>query len=589
MQKNPLRIIYILALIFALLIFFGKASSLAQEQAPTTSPAPPTILAPSGLTPKEQAVLERQYREIFRGKEMLLSPYISGAAAGVDITEAETKEQLEQEKSYRYFDVAKSLYQAGRLEEAIELLKFILYKNPDDEYVKYYLKKWQAEFASQETQWQGTSKKDAALLKQNKIDELTQEGIVYYQQKQYDLALLKFADILGLQPNNPTAKEYMNKLRDYYLKEVRADRMVQDWQAKPDREKQILPSEINLETFEPPTEFREIFYYYINQAKQYAREGNQEAAYKSCKIAFLVTPLPEEVKTRIVLEIQKIAAVAKYKETGIEQTAEELLMQEEMENRGLESGIVERLLDKSEMRSIILEKRSANLLDQTELGSRVENIIAQKKQQEIRSRAFTLGPGDVLQISVRDHPELSGRVAVRLKGDIVLPLVNDVVMAKDLTLDEIKDAVTEALKRYVKEPSVNVSIEEYKSKIFYVIDENGATPYPITRANMTLRDALFIADWGADRALGRVLVIKPSKTHPLIKKVDAFDLVYRGNLMNNVKIENGDVIYVPLTIPKKFTTTLKGVFEPVKEVQSDMDTMINIESDTRKMRYWQIP
>lgn len=589
MQKNPMKIISILTLIFTLLLSFGKAISLAQEQIPTTTPLPPTILAPSGLESKEQAVLERQYRYEFRGKEMLLSPYISGAAAGVDITEAEAKEQLEQEKSYRYFDVAKSLYQTGRLEEAIELLKFILYKNPDDEYVKYYLKKWQAEFESKETQWQGTSKKDAARLKQNKIDELTQEGIAYYQQKQYDLALLKFADILGLQPNNPTAKEYMNKLKDYYLKEVRADRIVQDWQAKPDKEKQISPSEINLETFEPPTEFREVFYYYINQAKQYAREGNQEAAYKSCKIAFLVTPLPEEVKTRIVLEIQKIVAVAKYKETGIEQTAEELLMQEEMENRGVQSGVVERLLDKSEMRSIILEKRSANLLDQTELSSRVENIIVQKKQEEIRSRVFTVGPGDILQVSVRDHPELSGRVAVRLKGDIVLPLVNDIVMVKNLTLDEIKDAVTEVLKRYVKEPYINVSIEEYKSKIFYVIDENGATPYPITRANITLRDALFIADWGADRALGRVLVIKPSKTHPLIKRVDAFDLIYRGNLMNNVKIENGDVIYVPLTIPKKFTTTLQGIFEPVKEVNADMDTIIGTQADYKTIKHWKIP
>ena len=601
MSKHPLIIIPISALIFALLFFSGQEISLAQEQTPSitstpasetpiTTPASPAILAPSGLQPKEQAQLEQQYRQIFRDKEMLLSPYISGAAAGVDIAETEIKEQLEQEKAYRYFGVARNLYQAGRLEEAIEILKFILYKNPDDEYVKYYLKKWQAEFESQETGWQETSKKDIALLKQRKIDELIQDGIAYYKQKEYDLALLKFADVLGLQPHNFTAQEYMNKLKDHYLKEVRADRIVQDWQAKPATEKQTLASEISLESFQPPTEFREIFNYYISHAKQFAEEANQEAAYKSCKIAFLVTPLPEEIKTRIVLEIQKIAAQAKYKETSIAQAAEKFLAQEEMDRQGLAgTGVIEKLLDNAELKSIVLKKRSVNLLDKAELGLRVENIIAQKKQEEIRSRSFTVGPGDVLQVSVRDHPELSGKVIVDLKGQVALPLVNDIVKVKDLTLDEVTAAATEALKRYVKEPNVNVRILEYKSKIFYVVDENGATPYPITRANVTLRDALFISDWGPNRALGRVLVIKSSKLHPIIKKVDAFDLVYRGNLINNLKIENGDVIYIPMTAAKKITTAITDTFEPIRAAKGAGDTIIDIEAQRDIFKAWRIP
>jgi protein involved in polysaccharide export with SLBB domain len=176
---------------------------------------------------------------------------------------------------------------------------------------------------------------------------------------------------------------------------------------------------------------------------------------------------------------------------------------------------------------------------------------------------------------VQDHPEISGSATIGPDGDILLPLVNEPVYARDITAPELQKRVVEVLKRYVKDPIVYVGITDYRSKVFYVIDEIGCTPYNITRANFTLRDALFIADWGSNRALGRVLIIKPHMLHPVVKKVDAFDIVYRGNLSKNIRIENGDVIYVPVTAANKISTTIADALSPFKAFRDIRNEWLN--------------
>lgn len=237
--------------------------------------------------------------------------------------------------------------------------------------------------------------------------------------------------------------------------------------------------------------------------------------------------------------------------------------------------------DGIDLQYITLSKRADSLLDQTELGYKIEEIIASRKAEEKRSRELTVGPGDLLQVGVLDHPELSGQVEVRVNGEIVIPLVNDLIMAKDLTLGELTESVTKTMKRYVQDPHVNISAIEYKSKSYYVVDEVGSTPYPIPRADFTLRDALFSADWGDNRALGRVIITKPAARHPIVKKVDAFDLVYRGKLENDVRIEDGDVIYVPMTFAAKTTKTIQDLLGPFRAIRQARDLYLNMKSNEK--------
>ena len=504
------------------------------------------ILAPTGLAEKEQQVLEKRYRYEFRRKDIIQEPFISTPfVKEPSISSIGSKSITEDEKLYRYFGIASVLYEAGRLEEALEILKYITQKRPEDQYVKEYFIKVQREFNKKEKEWRITSKRDADVLKQIKVKNLIKDGVVYYKQKAYDLALLKFADVLNLEPDNTTAKMYIDRLKDYYMEEIRVQGIVEEWEGRDPAER--------------------------TNGEAVAVSDDTGAGSNKNDIAFQITQI-----------INGLLDIAELKQKGMDPKSagamQDLLDNTEKSNeyRSFERRQVAlNLLDKEEMESVVEGVRISSLMDEAELGLRIEEIIVKRKEEEKRENSYTLGPGDGLRISVQDHPELSGNTGVGPSGDIVLPLINEPIVAGGFTAEEVRKEVYETLKRYVKDPVVYVGITAYKSKIFYVIDEVGCTPYNITRANFTLRDALFTADWGNNRALGRILVMRPHKLHPMIKKVDGFDLVYRGNLSNNIRIQNGDVIYVPLTIANKISTVIADSLSPIKAVRDVRDEWIN--------------
>ena len=501
----------------------------------------PTILATEGLQPREQASLERQYRYEFRHKNILEEPTITTAFVDEpSINPIDTEALTEQEKLYRYFGIATILYKAGRLEEAVEILDYIVWKKPNDEYVRQYLSKVKKEMKSKEAKWRMTSKKDMSLLKMIKIKELIADGAAYYKQKHFGPALSKFSDVLSLDPGNSIAKDYMRKLKKYFMREVRVESIVKDWEVKVAREEQ-----------EPGTRLID----------EFRRKG---------------------VASQMVEGVEDLLDESELKAKGVTpnmtQAAVSLLDKTEYKKGDFSpkvKRIASKILDESQMENVIKDVKMASLMDDAELSIKIKEIIANRKKEERRKHSYTLGAGDLVRISVQDHPEISGTAGVGPSGEIMLPLVNEPVNAEGLTVSEVQKNVAEALKRYVKDPAVYVGITEYKSKIFYVIDETGCTPYGITRANFTLRDALFMSDWGSDRALGRVLVTKPDRLHPIVKKVDAFDLVYRGNLSRNIRIEDGDVIYIPLTIANKVTTTISDVLSPVQAIRQARDEWLD--------------
>jgi protein involved in polysaccharide export with SLBB domain len=82
---------------------------------------------------------------------------------------------------------------------------------------------------------------------------------------------------------------------------------------------------------------------------------------------------------------------------------------------------------------------------------------------------FTLGPGDVLQISSPGVSELKDRV-VRLdaKGNALLPLIGEIKLA-GLTEKEAKEAIERKLGDYMYHPQVTVFVQSYHSRQVAVV------------------------------------------------------------------------------------------------------------------------
>ena len=178
-------------------------------------------------------------------------------------------------------------------------------------------------------------------------------------------------------------------------------------------------------------------------------------------------------------------------------------------------------------------------------------------QGQLEDYTYLVGAGDVLNITVWDHPELtipqsgnrsaseSGNV-VHKDGAIFYPYVGTVpVVGRHVT--EIREDITRGLGRYIKEPQVDVSVAAFRSQRVFV---SGAvkepSTVPVTNVPMTLLDALNACGGMAPDADWRSVTLTSTRGGELIKEtLDLSALYQRGVLSQNRLLGPNDVLHVP--------------------------------------------
>ncbi len=92
------------------------------------------------------------------------------------------------------------------------------------------------------------------------------------------------------------------------------------------------------------------------------------------------------------------------------------------------------------------------------------DALWQQRANDKSESDFTVGPGDVLEISVPAVDELKDR-SVRVSGDntIALPLTG-VINVKGLTEQGVRDQIKQRLEKYMYDPQVDVFTKEYESR-----------------------------------------------------------------------------------------------------------------------------
>ena len=172
---------------------------------------------------------------------------------------------------------------------------------------------------------------------------------------------------------------------------------------------------------------------------------------------------------------------------------------------------------------------------------------------------YRIGIGDVLQITVWDHPELtipagsqrssqdSGNV-VNENGDIYYPYIGYVQVAGKIT-QNIREEVTERLSAFLESPQVDVSVAAFRSQRIYVSGAVG-TPgvYPLTNVPTRLVDAISHAGGLEENGDWRHVVLTRKGNDYLLSLKDVFE---KGNKYHNVLLQAGDVINVPLGNDRK--------------------------------------
>jgi polysaccharide export outer membrane protein len=159
---------------------------------------------------------------------------------------------------------------------------------------------------------------------------------------------------------------------------------------------------------------------------------------------------------------------------------------------------------------------------------------------------YRIGRQDLLEIRVFDLEELDQTVRVSDDGSISLPLLGTLQVA-GLTKSELEGLIARLLEeRYVRNPQVTIFVKEYESKKVAV---SGAVKKPDTYEMLgekTLLEMISLAG-GLDRDLGREIVIFRRGESGATERiaVDLERLVYAADPALNLRVEPGDIIYVP--------------------------------------------
>lgn len=162
---------------------------------------------------------------------------------------------------------------------------------------------------------------------------------------------------------------------------------------------------------------------------------------------------------------------------------------------------------------------------------------------------YTLGPDDVVHITVRNQPDFTGMYVVGRDGKIQYGFIGD-VDANGLTKEELAKNIEEKLTRYVRVPSVVVTIIGFNSKAIYILGRV-ARPgkYAMRGDSIKIRDAVIAAGLVVHHAkLRKVHIVKSDPTKPSYRIIDLQRVLYKGQMKENIDLVAGDIIVIPTTV-----------------------------------------
>ncbi|NRA85959.1 MAG: polysaccharide biosynthesis/export family protein [Rhizobiales bacterium] len=173
-----------------------------------------------------------------------------------------------------------------------------------------------------------------------------------------------------------------------------------------------------------------------------------------------------------------------------------------------------------------------------------------KLEQQVKSYSYKVGAGDVLQVTVWEHPELLNLGATGLpaigfqidsRGYIFYPYVGRFQVAGK-SVNGVRTSLSEALSKYIENPQLDVRVTKYAAKKVYLTGQV-VKPLPLTLSGqaITLLDAINQAGGVTKNAnLDDVVVIRKGKR----RHIDLYALMHFGDMRQNILLRDGDQIHV---------------------------------------------
>lgn len=192
----------------------------------------------------------------------------------------------------------------------------------------------------------------------------------------------------------------------------------------------------------------------------------------------------------------------------------------------------------------------ANLYFDWRIGSKATKNGLPPKEAHSQ---YLVGPRDILNITVWDHPELTipagefrsaetAGTVVGEDGNIFYPYAG-IIKAAGKTVEEIRAELTQKLSVYIEQVQLDVRVTAYRSQRVYVVGEVKTPGIQLVKdIPLTVLEAINGAGGLEVEADSRnIILTRAGKTY----NINLLALYEGGDLRQNVMLQHGDVLNVP--------------------------------------------
>ena len=185
----------------------------------------------------------------------------------------------------------------------------------------------------------------------------------------------------------------------------------------------------------------------------------------------------------------------------------------------------------------------------SELKTSAKQFADASQIKEVSSKIdneYRLGPGDVFAFLVRGRADVSrDEIIVSPDGDVSLPRVG-IIQVHGKTCKELTELFSKLLCVYYDKPEVTLVMKKFSNNRVFVLGRV-ANPGTVSfQGKGTLLEALSLAGGlPTDQTksfLSRCMIVRNNE---MVMWIDLKELLERGNMGLNARLQNGDVIFIP--------------------------------------------
>jgi polysaccharide biosynthesis/export protein len=158
---------------------------------------------------------------------------------------------------------------------------------------------------------------------------------------------------------------------------------------------------------------------------------------------------------------------------------------------------------------------------------------------------YTIGPGDVLDISVWKDEALTKSLVVLPDGKISFPLIGELNVGGK-TISKLKAEIEAKLVRYIPNVVLSVDVRQLNSMTVYVIGKvNNPGRFAMNSYINVLQALSSAGGLNTFASKGNIKIFRQEGEQTVIHPFDYEEVSAGKNLGQNITLKRGDVIVVP--------------------------------------------